>query len=297
MTRPLVVEFAKMHGAGNDFVVVDNRFFHFSDAELSTLARWWCPRRTGIGADGLLALAPPSEAGHDYRMRYVNADGSRARMCGNGARCLARFAREAGLGDGEVLTFASDAGVYRARVPASRSAPVRLYVPPPEDFVPRVELAGEQEEVLPSVHYVWTGTEHAVCFVDDVAQVPVEAWGRAIRRDAALAPAGANADFVQVVAVGDGEGNGALRVRTYEKGVEAETQACGTGALAAAVVARLLGRIETGAIPVHMPGGTLRAGLEVDAGAVTELYLEGPVAKVFRGTVDVDPQVLTEASE
>lgn len=292
MTRPLVVEFTKMHGAGNDFVVVDNRFFHFSDEELSTMAKWWCPRRTGIGADGLLALAPAEDDAHDYRMRYFNADGSRARMCGNGARCLARFARESGVGQ-EELTFESDAGVYRARVPDERGASVRLYVPPPEDFASPVEFEQEHSEIPSPVHYVWTGTEHTVVFVDDVAAVPVETWGRAIRRDAALEPAGANANFVQVISEGDS--TPALRVRTYEKGVEAETQACGTGALAAAVVARLLDRVEAPVIPVHMPGGTLRIGLQVNGDAVTKLYLEGPAVKVFRGTVDVDPRALGAA--
>ncbi len=285
-----------MHGAGNDFIVVDNRFFHFSDAELATLARWWCPRRTGIGADGLLALAGPQDETHDYRMRYFNADGSVARMCGNGARCLARFAREAGIGAGETLTFASDAGVYRASVPAERGADVRLYVPPPKDFAPDLALERANGASWPPAHYVWTGTEHVVCFVDDVDRVPVEERGRAIRRDPALAPAGANANFVEVTAGGNGEADAALRVRTYEKGVEAETQACGTGALAAAVVARLLGRVEASVVPVRMPGGTLRVGMSVEGDAVTELYLEGPAVKVFRGTVDVDPKALSTAS-
>src|SRR5690606_7040767 len=127
------VPFTKMHGAGNDFIVLDNRFMHFSAAELAALAQRFCPRRFGVGADGLLALSPSDEPGIDFRMEYVNPDGSRAGMCGNGARCLARFARSAGL-EAEPLTFRADAGVYRASVPPEPEAPVRLFVPPPERY-------------------------------------------------------------------------------------------------------------------------------------------------------------------
>jgi len=290
MTRSLVVEFTKMHGAGNDFIVVDNRFFHFSDEELSTMAATWCPRRTGIGADGLLALAPPQDAAHDYRMRYFNADGSRARMCGNGARCLARFAYEAGV-DNEVLTFESDAGRYRADVSSPPGDAVRLHVPPPRDFASGPAREEDGSAVDGPVHYVWTGTEHVVCFVEDLDEVAVETVGPAIRHDPRWAPEGANANFVQVVKRTDRE-PARLRVRTYEKGVEAETQACGTGALAAAVVARLLDRVAGRVVPVAMPGGTLRVGLDVANGTVSGLYLEGPAVKVFRGTIDAEPHML-----
>lgn len=295
MARPLVVEFTKMHGAGNDFIVVDNRFFHFSDAELARLAATWCPRRTGIGADGVLALAPPAEDGHDYRMRYVNADGSRARMCGNGARCLARFAYASGI-ERELLTFESDAGVYRAAIRGEDA--VRLHVPPPRDYRPDEPLDGRDPDAEP-VHYVWTGTEHAVCFVDDVDAVDVAARGAAIRNDPRFAPAGANANFVSVQAADDDasaadtDAPPRLRVRTFEKGVEAETQACGTGALAAAVVARHQARVTGAEVDVAMPGGTLRVGLRMEADqAVTDLYLEGPAVKVYRGTIDAPPDLL-----
>lgn len=283
MSREHLIEFVKMHGAGNDFVVIDNRSRSFTDLELSTLARQWCPRRIGIGADGLLALAAPQSDAHDYRMRYFNADGSRATMCGNGARCLARFARMVGLGK-ERVAFESDAGIYRARVPDDPEAPVRLYVPPPQEFSSEFDLQDRGTDLTEALHYIWTGTQHVVCFVDDVDRTPVETWGPAIRHDEALAPAGANANFVQVL---DAEkGTPTIRVRTFEKGVEAETQACGTGALAAAVVTRLLNRVERSPIAVQMPGGRLTVGFKQAEGAITDLYLEGPVVTVFRGTVE-----------
>ncbi|MDX1530582.1 MAG: diaminopimelate epimerase [Rhodothermales bacterium] len=276
----LVVPFTKMHGAGNDFVVLDNRFFHFSAAELADLARRVCPRRFGVGADGLLALSPPREDGHDYRMDYLNADGTRAGMCGNGARCLARFARSAGL-TAEPLTFGSDAGTYRAAVPADPAAPVRLFVPPPERYREAVPTEGADEPA-----YIWTGTDHAVLFVPAAEAAPVGEAGPRLRRDPAFQPAGANVDFVEVLNPDPAR----LRVRTFEKGVEAETLACGTGALAAALVARLAGRVRGEAVAVEMPGGTLRVGFRLGgdgAAGVRDLWLEGPAEVVYQGTLEV----------
>lgn len=278
LQRRLVLEFTKMHGAGNDFVVVDNRFYHFSDDELSGLARRLCPRRHSVGADGLLALAPPDGDGTAYRMRYVNADGSWATMCANGARCLARFAQQAGVASGR-FAFASDAGRYEADVPDDPSAPVRLFVPAPERYRAEHALA-QPVGPVEAAAYVWPGTEHVVVFVDDVYDVPVAAWGKAIRRDASLQPAGANVNFVEID--GAHEGRPRLRTRTFEKGVEAETLACGTGAVAVAYVARRQERVAADEVEVEMPGGVLRVGVG-DEGC----WLEGPAVHVFRATVEV----------
>ncbi len=274
MKPELIVEFTKMHGAGNDFIVIDNRFYHFSEEDLSLLARRWCSRTEGIGADGILAFEAPVKDAHDYRMRYVNADGSKATMCANGARCLALFAPRSGL-ETRVLTFESDAGLYRAEVTGDER--VRLFVPPPRDYSGEIAL----KEVKPplSLSYVWTGTEHVVGFVDDIETVNVAKEGRAIRNDAALAPAGANVNFVE-------SREGALHVRTYEKGVEAETRSCGTGAIASAVVARLKHIIDEPEVEVYMPGGALTVGAALDKDALRDVYLEGPAATVFRGTFE-----------
>ena len=286
MQRKLIVEFTKMDGAGNDFIVIDNRFYNFSDDELADLARRFCPRRVGIGADGVLAFARATDDAQHYRMRYLNADGSVGTMCGNGARCLARYARHAGLRDA-MLRFESDAGIYRAYVPSDPEAPVRLFVPPPRQWNPAPVLDGTLPEAIGAVHYLWTGTEHVVCFVDDVEATPVQAWGPAIRHDAALAPAGANVDFVQILDEGRDRQSATLRVRTFEKGVEEETLACGTGALASALAARFLERIQADTAQIHMPGGILGVGFERNGEAVTDLYLEGPATTVFRGTIEV----------
>lgn len=278
MAKSLTVEFTKMHGAGNDFVLVDNRWYQFRDEKLSELAKAWCPRRYGIGADGLLALAATDDEDVAYRMRYVNADGSWATMCGNGARCLARFAVRAGMGDSP-LRFESDAGRYRAEVPPEEEAPVRLYVPPATRLTAQPGLDAAPPEGIESVYFVHTGTEHLVAFVSDLEGVPVEAWGRRLRRDPALAPAGANVNFVEV-------NEGELQVRTYEKGVEAETPSCGTGVLAAATVAHATDRVPPGRVTVHTPGGVLHVGPGADGRE--EQYLEGPVTTTFRGTVEVE---------
>lgn len=274
-----------MSGAGNDFIVLDNRFYYFSDEELSALARRFCPRRVGIGADGLLALNTAEHPASHFRMRYVNADGSFGTMCGNGARCLARFARQAGI-DVEDMVFESDAGRSLARVPQDPQAPVSIFFGPPRHFSPEVPLVGGGAAEVERVHGIWTGTEHVVCFTPSVAEMAVEVYGPMIRGDAALAPTGANVNFVEVLP-DRGNGVSQLRVRTYEKGVEAETLACGTGAMASAIIARHLGHTAASRTEVHMPGGTLTVGFDLDGDAVTNLFLEGPAETVYRGSVEV----------
>ena len=287
MKRPLVVEFTKMNGAGNDFVVLDNRFYAFTPAELGRLAARLCRRTESVGADGLLALDAGAD-GAAFRMHYHNADGSRATMCGNGARCLARFAADAGLGAGGRLVFDTDAGRHTADVPAGDDVPVRLHVPAPRDLHPVAlpDVGG----LGPDATFVWTGTEHAVLFADDARAVPLAEAGPVWRRADVLGPAGANANVVEVLSDGT-TGPARLRVRTFEKGVEAETKACGTGALAAAVVARVLGRVASVPVAVEMPGGTLTVAFAWPVGApvedVTGLTLEGPAEVTFRGTVEL----------
>jgi len=278
MSPSLVVEFTKMHGAGNDFVVLDNRWYRFSDGELADLAATWCPRRYGVGADGLLALAKADADDVDYRMRYVNADGSWATMCGNGARCLARFALDADF-DGPELTFDTDAGRYQATVEEDRADSVRLYVPPPRDRELDVSLEKTPSFDPEAVHYVDTGTGHLVVFVPDVETVPVSEWAPPLRSDGRVDPPGANVNFVEV-------GDDRLRLRTFEKGVEAETPSCGTGVLAAAAIADATGRRPADPVTVETAGGTFRVGA-ASTGRGRERYLEGPVATVFRGSIEV----------
>lgn len=272
------VRFTKMQGTGNDFVVLDNRSYQLSTEELSACAAAWCERRYGVGADGLLALDRPETSAADYRMHYANADGSRATMCGNGARCLFRFARRVGFEKAE-LAFDTDAGLYRATCADGDEWQVRLFVPAVTDVRPGIALDRPVPERVDRLFHAHAGTEHLVAVVEDVESVPVADWGPRLRHDPTLQPAGANVNFVEM------GGDGCVSLRTYEKGVEGETLSCGTGVLAAAVVAeRLAGDRPEQALSVETEGGRLQVGIaETDRGA--ERYLEGPAEPVFRGTV------------
>jgi diaminopimelate epimerase len=278
MSPSLVVEFTKMHGAGNDFLVLDNRWYRFSDDELSDLAATWCPRRYGVGADGLLALAEAAADDAAYRMRYVNADGSWATMCGNGARCLARFAMHADF-EGPELAFETDAGRYHAAIDEAHPDVVRLHVPPIRALERDITLKNTVPFSPAAVHYADTGTGHLVVFVPDVEAVPVGEWAPPLRSDARVDPPGANVNFVEVRDEG-------LHLRTYEKGVEGETLSCGTGVLAAAAVAEATDRADADPLTVETRGGTFRVGTAVTSRG-RERYLEGPVVTVFRGSLNV----------
>ncbi len=318
MSRSLIVEFTKMQGAGNDFVVIDNRFLHFTREELSDIAKKVCLRKFGVGADGLLAfeaapdeIAPGegSEDGEpfpvDFRMVYVNADGSPATMCGNGARCIAQFAVLSGV-EGPDVTFRTDAGMYQAHVypevsdaaAASNAAQalnanvqgrvgrVRLLVPEPQRWTESYVLDKALPDGVEDVHFVWTGTEHLVTFISDVDAAPLDAWGPGLRWDDALQPEGAN---LNLVSVANGRDD-AIRVRTFEKGVEAETLACGTGVLASAIAAARLYDIDLSERPLHVEtrGGEMIVGRADSPERSGHLYLEGPVASIFRGTFSWD---------
>ncbi len=285
MTPTLVVEFAKWSGAGNDFIALDNRFYALSDDEAARLAVHLCDRRTGIGADGLLLLSvdgdPFDTQSADPRMTIYNADGSRATMCGNGARCMARIAAESGFGAtgdaSTALTLQTDAGPVHARIDASH---VTLSLPDARDL--RTLNIGEFE-----VFYAWTGTEHAVVWTDDVDAVDVEAVGRRLRHADVWGDKGANVTFAEVTSPGR------IRVRTFEKGVEAETLACGTGAVAAGLAAASVGSAhvegERSSVEVEARGGTLSVGFDWTGGAllpasISGVTLGGPARRLFRGT-------------
>ncbi len=284
-TRQLVLEFTKMTGAGNDFIVLDNRFYNFNAKELSDLAKRLCPRRMGVGADGLLALEESPDESLHFRMVYFNADGSRGSMCGNGARCLGRFARIAGMEE-DPLRFEADAGQYSVDVPQESGANVRLRLPPYEHFRPSCKPARAAVSGPEQVDYIWTGTDHIVVSVDDVVSYPVAEVGPMLRNDQGISQNGANVNFVQLL---EPEGNETLRlrVRTFERGVEAETMACGTGAVASAVVTLLKARGSDSSVTVEMKGGTLHVSYSGELDNPSDLTLEGPADVVYRGTLEI----------
>ena len=272
-TDTAAIPFVKMSGAGNDFIVIDNRDGRVGD-EAPDLARRVCRRRLSVGADGLILVEDHPSA--DFAWRFYNADGSRPGMCGNGARCVARFARLSGIA-GDEMTFATLAGTIRARVRGDR-VEIDMTPPGPVAGGEPIELHGTT--VAPVT--VDTGVPHAVVFVEDVEAVDVVGLGRPLRHHPRFAPAGTNANFVAV------QRPGRLALRTYERGVEDETLACGTGAVAAALVAA---RRHGWPSPVDIEtrsGAVLTVHFTPDGDGVRDVRLEGDARLVCRGEMGPD---------
>jgi diaminopimelate epimerase len=268
----MTLHFTKMNGAGNDFVLVDNRSGSLA-LDTATVARL-CDRHRGIGADGLLAVEP-AEQGADYRMRYYNADGGEVEMCGNGARCFARFVNRLHGFALPSVRFETMAGVIGAEFQGDQ---VRLSMSDPHSLALN-EALPVQGRIL-TVHSLNTGVPHAVAFVEDLENVDVRGDGAALRYHERFAPKGTNANFVQVTAPGK------ISIRTYERGVEDETLACGTGTVACAIIHHLL---HGSASPVQVlvrGGDTLTIGFVRNTdGHFSEVTLTGPGEFVFDGTV------------
>jgi diaminopimelate epimerase len=270
----MLLEFTKMTGAGNDFIVADNRSgaIRLTREQVARL----CHRQFGIGADGLMLWVPCSSGKADWAWQFWNSDGSDAEMCGNGARCFARYIQRALGGDPRPLTFETAAGVIRAefegdRVTVGLTAPRGLRLREPV-----VTAAGPVE-----VSSLNTGVPHAVVFVEDADRAMVQEQGRELRFHPHFNPRGTNVNFVQL------KGPGHIRVRTYERGVEGETLACGTGVSASAMVAARLHGFPS-PVRVQVQGGDeLRVGFTERDGEFTDVKLNGPATFVFEGRVEV----------
>ena len=263
-------QFAKMNGAGNDFILLDNRTgsLKLAGAEIARL----CDRHRGIGADGLL-MVEPANAGGDFRMRYYNADGGEAEMCGNGARCFARYVNRI-AGPMESVTFETQAGVIGAKFVDGQ---VCLAMSDPKELQMNESVSVRLETV--TAHSVNTGVPHAVVFVEDLEAVAVKTLGSQIRHHSHFAPKGTNVNFVKKL------GPSSIAIRTYERGVEDETLACGTGVCACAIVLHELTG-EPSPIAVAVRGGdTLSVGFEKVGGSYRNVTLTGPADFVFEGTV------------
>lgn len=265
--------FVKMHGAGNDFVMVDGSAWPAAALTAGRIAEL-CDRRRGIGADGLIVVGPA--AGGEVAMTYYNSDGGEATMCGNGARCAVAFARRLGLAREECV-LRTAAGPVRG---AWEGEEIAVDLPPPRGVRLHLDLAPESP--FPAHHLADTGVPHLVVPVDDVDAVDVAVWGPRLRRHPRLGPGGANVDWVQ-----PGAGGAPHRLRTFERGVEAETLACGTGAAAAALVLCRLG-LAASPVPLLTRGGDrLTITVASDAGG-ERLRLRGPAVVSFTGEVEVD---------
>ncbi len=276
------IPFSKMSGAGNTFVLIDNRQ-GIVDAALKAVgltpegfAQATCSADRGAGADGLILIEP--SAAHDFAWRFFNADGSRADMCGNGARCAARFAREIGAAK-DSAAFETGAGVVRAERAGDG---IRVTLTPPGPVGPEMAftLGGKPYAGRP----IDTGVPHVVLPVPAVADLDLSALGPEVRHDPRFAPAGTNADFV---AVGP---DGVLAVRTWERGVERETLACGTGIAAAALVMADLEGLRSPVTVMPRSGEPLTVGFTRAGDGFADVTLEGPVRVLF--TAELDPEAL-----
>ena len=279
----MTVEFVKMHGAGNDFIMLDDRAGRVPWQDNMLMAAM-AARRTGVGCEGVILVQPSTRA--DFRMRFLNPDGAEAEMCGNGARCAAAFAHAIGAAKQRTLTMETKCGLLDAELVADG---VRVWMPEPDRR--RYSLAVTAGGRVYGGHFLVSGVPHFVVPVPEVGGVDVARDGRALRLHETFAPDGTNVDFVAWRAPDR------MSLRTYERGVEAETGACGTGAVACVVAG-----VETAGftLPVRVrttAGYELVVDGDWRGGQCTGLTLTGPAKDVYRGTIDLDAIAMGDEME
>ena len=268
------VRFWKLEGAGNDFLGLDGRAgdFKLKRQQIADL----CDRRRGVGADGVLVVEKPKVRGADFRMRYYNSDGGEAEMCGNGARCFALLARAVSGRKGKELRVQTQAGLLTLRT-SGQEVQVSMTEPTKLRLGRKLVVAGRKL----AVDFLNTGVPHAVLFVRSVRSIDVAKQGRAIRYHSAFAPSGTNVNFVEI-----GRGN-RIHVRTYERGVEGETLACGTGVVAASILSNLRRGLKPPIQVATRGGDNVRVGFSMVNGHARKVTLQGPARIVYRGVIHV----------
>ena len=266
------IEFWKMNGSGNDFILIDNRDGTVAEEEMGLLVKSTCRRRESVGADGLIFVTGSDR--FDFDWRYFNADGGEVEMCGNGSRCVARFAYLKGIAHSK-MTFGTLAGPVSAEVMGRM---VKVLMPDPSGLKVDIDLSREAGWL--SVDFINTGVPHVVVQVEDLSRHPVFEQGRSIRYHDMFSPEGTNADFMKVL------GRDALEIRTYERGVEDETLACGTGAIASALVASARDMV-TSPVKVRTKGGeALKIHFRKKGEAFTQVWLEGSTSIVYQAQLN-----------
>lgn len=255
--------FYKYQGTGNDFVMIDNRTLHFPKENTSWIAHL-CDRRKGIGADGLILLEKDTST--DFRMVYYNSDGRESTMCGNGGRCIVRFAQHLGLIKDDCTFIAID-GLHRATLTTAAIALEMSDVP---------EINIEKDGV-----FLNTGSPHHVVFVTDAKTTDVFSEGKTIRNSEKYAPSGTNVNFVSPLA------DGHFLVRTYERGVEDETLSCGTGVTAATLALHATGQLRQNQAHIEVLGGHLSVSFTPFEQGYQDIVLTGPAQFVFQGTITI----------
>ena len=272
------MEFTKCQGAGNDFILIDNRGGKVDrklqelGIDIETFVRKLCAFHTGVGADGLILVEEPDNPENDFKWRFYNSDGSVAEMCGNGSRCAVRFAYEKGIAKKEHVKFETLAGVIEAWIKDNgRVVKVQLTKP----FGLKTDFVIPLSDIKLEGNFLNTGVPHVVVHREDLEDFDVVKYGREIRYHEMFTPTGTNVNFIKPLS------EDTIKIRTYERGVENETLACGTGSTAAAIIAYLKGLVKQKPVKVITKGGEI---LVIDFDDNLErVYLEGKVYKVFDG--------------
>ncbi|NLU09659.1 MAG: diaminopimelate epimerase [Tepidanaerobacter acetatoxydans] len=266
--------FMKMNGCGNDFIVVDNREGIMAEYDLPIFIKRVCARRVSVGADGFMMLEKSSKA--DFKMRYFNADGSEGEMCGNGARCISKFAYILGAANAE-MTFETMAGIYESKILGEN---VSLKFPPVSLSSLQLNQTHNFEGETLKYNYAPVGVPHVVIYRDDVDTMDYKELvklGRKIRY-ADIFPCGTNVNFLKIL----DESN--ILIRTYERGVEDETLACGTGSTASAIISYLLGKARV-PINMHTRDGILKIFFDAKDGVIDNLWMQGNAKTVAEGYI------------
>jgi diaminopimelate epimerase len=264
------IHFYKMSGCGNDFIIIDNRNSVIDEKERTSFIVGICRRKMSVGADGVILIEKSDAV--DFKWRFYNADGSEAEMCGNGARCVARFAYLNGIA-GLEMAFETLAGIVSASVSETGQVKIKMTAP--------VNLHIDRQIVLTSGTYaigsVNTGVPHAVMVVDNIQDVPVTEMGREIRFHPDFAPAGTNANFISV------RPDHIVSIRTYERGVEDETLACGTGCVASALITSCKFGLSSPVTLLTRSGGYLRIYFTRQGDSFSDVFMEGDARVIYRG--------------
>ena len=268
------ITFFKMSGSGNDFIIVDNRERVVNDNDLPGFIKRICRRKMSVGADGFILIEPSNKA--DFKWRFFNSDGSKAEMCGNGARCAARFAYINGIA-GENLSFETEAGVVSGQVKDDRA---KVKMPDPVEL--RLDYSIELKSGPVTVCSVNTGVPHVVIMNKTIEDINVFDFGREIRFHEEFAPAGTNVNFICQ------QKQGHLAIRTYERGVENETLACGTGSIAAALITSCKAKWQSPINLITRSGESLSIYFKKDGRNFKNIYLEGDARIIYSAELGED---------
>jgi diaminopimelate epimerase len=259
------MEFYKITGSGNDFVIIDNRANKIKNKKL--LAKKVCQAKYGISADGLILLEKSSNA--NFKMRIFNSDGSEAEMCGNGLRCLVRFIKEKKLSKHNNLNIETKAGIYQTSIKGSYISAKMFFIGEPKlNF----SIDAGNEKII--VNYINTGVPHTVLFTENIENIPIETMGPVIRYHKEFTPDGTNVDWVKII------DNHTIKVRTYERGVEGETLACGTGVTAGIICSYLLKKIKSPVNIIVKSGEILKSYFSDN---LKDIFLQGEAKIIFYG--------------